>query len=395
MRPDERSCNLRMAAVQSPIIPVIADLARQHPGTISLGQGVVFYGPPPAALVAAREYGNAPEQHRYGPVRGQPDLLEAISRKLWEENHIRVGAGRRLMVTAGANMAFLNAILAIADTGDEIILPLPYYFNQEMAIRMLGCQPVFVPTHATYHLRLEALRQAITPRTRAIVTISPNNPTGAVYSEADLRAVNALCYEHGLYHISDEAYEYFTWGEARHFSPASIAGAEAHTIALYSLSKAYGFAGWRIGYQVIPTHLDAAVLKAQDTNLICAPLISQAAATAALGAGRDYSEAYRSSMAQVRQLVLRELEAVRDCCQMPTPQGAFYLLMKVDTGMDSLMLAKLLIREHGVAVIPGMAFGLSDGCYLRIAYGALEPESARTGIRRLVQGLRSLVSGGE
>jgi len=100
-------------------------------------------------------------------------------------------------------------------------------------------------------------------------------------------------------------------------------------------------------------------------------------------------------MAQVRQLVLRELEAVRDCCQMPTPQGAFYLLMKVDTGMDSLRLAKLLIREHGVAVIPGMAFGLSDGCYLRIAYGALEPESARTGIRRLVQGLRSLVSGGE
>ena len=383
-----------MATVQAPIIPVIAEWARQHPGTISLGQGVVFYGPPLAALDAAREFGNAHEQHRYGPVRGQPNLLEAISRKLWVENRIMVGKERSLMVTAGANMAFLNVILAIADVGDEIILPLPYYFNQEMTIRMLGCQPVMAPTDEGYKLCLDALRQAITPRTRAIVTISPNNPTGAVYTEAELRAVNTLCFEHGLYHISDEAYEYFTWDEARHFSPASIVGAESHTIALYSLSKAYGFASWRIGYQVIPEHLDAAVLKAQDSNLICAPLICQAAATAALEAGRDYFEAHRFLMARVRQLVLHELDGVRDFCQIPTPQGAFYVLIKVDTGVDSLTLAKSLIREHGVAVIPGCAFGLSDGCYLRIAYGALEPASAQIGIRRLTQGLKSLVSKG-
>ena len=392
MSPVAESSSQRMARVQAPIIPVIAELTRQHPGTISLGQGVVFYGPPRSALAAARRFGDTPEAHRYGPVRGQPALLEAIYRKLAEENRVPVGPGRRVMVTAGANMAFLNAIQAIADIGDEIILPLPYYFNQEMAIRMIGCQPVFVATDEAYRPRLEALRDAVTSRTRAIVTISPNNPSGAVYSEAELRVVNALCHGRGLYHISDEAYEYFTWGAARHFSPASIQGGEAHTIALYSLSKAYGFAGLRIGYLVYPEHLDTALFKVQDTNLICAPLISQVAAAAAMAAGRSYSDGYRGTLARVREGVLLELEAVRDFCQIADPQGAFYLLIKVDTRLDSLTLAERLVREHGVAVIPGIAFGMRDGCHLRIAYGALEPETAQAGIRRLTKGLKSLVS---
>ena len=194
-----------MATIQDPIIPVIARLVRQHPGTLSLGQGVVHYGPPRAALDAVRRFGDLPEEHLYGPVQGQPELLEEIARKLAADNKVMLGSGQSLMVTAGSNMAFLNAILAIADPGDEILLPLPWYFNQEMAIRMIGCIPVGVPTDDRYQLELDALRAAITPRTRAIVTVSPNNPTGAVYPESDLRAVNALCSEHGLYHISDEA----------------------------------------------------------------------------------------------------------------------------------------------------------------------------------------------
>ena len=119
------------------------------------------------------------------------------------------------MVTAGSNMAFLNSVLALADPGDEFILPMPYYFNQEMAIRMAGCVPVPVAVRDDWQLDVPALAAAITPRTRAIVTVSPNNPTGAVYHEADLRAVNALCARHGLYHFSDEAYEYFTYDGRR------------------------------------------------------------------------------------------------------------------------------------------------------------------------------------
>ena len=109
------------------------------------------------------------------------------------------------MVTAGSNMAFLNSVLAVADPGDEFILPMPFYFNQEMAIRMCGCVPVPVPSNEDWSLNVEAMAAAITPRTRAIITVSPNNPTGAVYSEASLRAINALCAQHGLYHFSDEA----------------------------------------------------------------------------------------------------------------------------------------------------------------------------------------------
>ena len=128
------------------------------------------------------------------------------------------------MVTAGGNQAFLNVVLGILDPGDEVILPVPYYFNHEMAITMANARPVLAPTDSDYQLDLGALRSAITPRTRAIVTVSPNNPSGAVYPEGALRAVNALCAEHGIYHISDEAYEYFTFDDARHFSPASISG---------------------------------------------------------------------------------------------------------------------------------------------------------------------------
>lgn len=382
----------RMAQVQAPIIPVVADWLRSTPGTISLGQGVASWPPPPAALAAARAFGDRPEQHRYGPVQGIPELRERIERKLVAENGLANLQGRTVVVTAGANMGFLNALFAIADPGDEVILPLPYYFNQEMALRMLDCVPVPVPTDANHQLDLAALRAAITPKTRAIVTISPNNPSGAVYPEADLRAVNALCREHGLYHISDETYEYFVHDEARHFSPASSAGAESHTIALYSLSKAYGFASWRIGYMLIPEQLHDAVLKAQDTNLICAPLISQHAAVAALDVGAAYCRAQLRSLQQVRDIMLDELRTVADCCHVPPAQGAFYCLLKANTALDAMTLAERLIREHQVAAIPGNAFGLETGCYLRVAYGALEPDTAAEGIRRLTAGLRRILT---
>ncbi|WP_208110054.1 pyridoxal phosphate-dependent aminotransferase [Methylocaldum gracile] len=380
----------RMSAVQAPIIPVIAELIRSHPGTISLGQGVVFYGPPAAAHEAIRGFFAKPENQKYGPVQGMSRLLELIERKLAAENGIRVGAERRIVVTAGGNMGFLNALFAIADPGDEIILPLPYYFNQEMAIRMLNCTPVFVPTDENYQLRTDLIRAAVNDRTRAIVTISPNNPSGAVYSEDALRTVNAICREHGIYHISDEAYEYFTYG-AKHFSPASVQNSEPHTISLFSLSKAYGFASWRIGYMVIPEHLYEAVLKAQDTNLICAPSISQHAAVGALETGSGYCREKLETIGRVREIVLDGLRNLADICRVPEAQGAFYLLLKLDTELDSMMVAERLIREHKVAVIPGKAFGLETGCYLRVAYGALEPETAAEGTRRLVGGLRAVV----
>ena len=275
----------RLAQVQPPVIPIIHGLIRQYPDTISLGQGVVYYDPPPETARALRNFWATSANHRYGAVWGIPPLREALIAKLERENGIGIADERQLVVTAGGNMAFVNALLAIADAGDEIILIGPYYFNHEMAVVMANCRTVVVPSDDAYQLDVPAIAGAITSRTRAVVTISPNNPTGAVYPRADLKAVNALCAERGIYHIHDEAYEYFTYGEHAHFSPGSLPDAGGHTISLFSLSKSYGFASWRIGYMTIPPALYDAVAKIQDTVLICPPLVSQVAALGALEAG--------------------------------------------------------------------------------------------------------------
>ncbi len=385
--------SLRMAAVQAPIIPIIGEWIRQTPGTISLGQGMVGYGPPKEATDAIAPFLADPEAHRYGPVEGLPALVDALRRKVGAENRLDLD-GTRIFVTAGGNLAFMNAVLAVADPGDEVILLTPFYFNHEMAIVMASCRPVTIATDERYQLRLEAIRAAITPRTRAIVTISPNNPSGAVYAEDDLRAVNALCAERGLYHIADEVYEYFTYDGARHVSPGSAPGAGAHTISIYSLSKAYGFASWRIGYMVVPQALAEAVNKIQDTMLICAPHVSQAAAIGALDAGRAYCDGHVRSLTNVRARVLDRLSAVADLCDVPTAAGAFYCLLRVTTSMDAMTLGERLIREHRVATVPGTTFGLQDGCYLRISYGALAPDTVDEGVGRLVDGLKQIVGPG-
>ena len=382
-----------MLHVQTPIIPAVAELIRIHRGTISLGQGVAFYGPPARAAERIGDFLSDPENHKYAPVEGTPRLIELIVQKLQTENAVSCDEKRRVVVTAGANMGFLHALMAIADPGDEIVLPLPYYFNQEMAIRMLNCIPIAVPTDERYQLKLDLIRQAITPKTRAIVTISPNNPSGAVYPAAALREVNSLCREHGLYHLSDEAYENFTYGEARHLSPGSLPGSEAHTISLYSFSKAYGFASWRIGYMVLPEHLYDSVLKAQDTNLICAPLISQYAAIGALEEGSRYCSEKLATIRGTRAIVLDALGRIDEICITPQTEGALYVFIKLRSHLHPMQVVEKLITQYRVAVIPGTTFGMECGCYLRVSFGALDPDTAREGAARLVTGMQAIVAG--
>jgi aspartate/methionine/tyrosine aminotransferase len=382
----------RMDAVQAPIVAVVGDLIRQVPGTISLGQGVVHYGPPPAAVNIAREAMADPETHSYQDGAGNRALVGAIEHKLQRDNGIDVARGSRVMVTAGANMAFVHAVLAITNPGDEVILPVPFYFNHEMAIQIAGSTPVRVPTDEHYQLDVDAIGAAVTPRTRAIVTVSPNNPTGAVYPEAALRAVSRLCQERGLYHISDEVYEYFTYGATRHVSPGAFDGAHAHTISLFSLSKAYGFAGWRIGYMAFPEPLENAIAKVQDTILVCPPVISQVAAVAAMEVGPAYCRRHLQPLAEIRDVVGAQLRSLEPLCTVPPADGAFYCFVRVNADLDPMKTAERLIREHRVAVIPGTAFGMTEGCYFRVAYGALQKATVAEGIGRLVGGLRSLLA---
>ena len=385
----ERS-TLRMQNVQSPVIPIVGEWTAAHPGTISLGQGIVHYEAPTAAVDAAAEaLQHDSSIHRYHSVRGIDCLLDAIRKKVTGENELQLEQAA-LVVTAGSNMGFLNAVLAIADVDDEIILLRPYYFNHEMAINLAGCRPVLVDTDSQYQIDGARLAAAITSRTKAIVTVSPNNPTGAVYSRDSLTAVNRLCRERGIYHISDEAYEYFHYGDQPHFSPGSLAQADGHTISLFTLSKAYGMAGWRVGYLVLPQRLELAVKKIQDTNLVCPPILNQIAATAALGAGCAWCRERIARFSNVRDLVLEKLDLLGDRCQVPRPEGAFYALIQLDSARSDLELVQTLIRDFGVAVLPGGTFGVQAGCALRLAFGALDRDTVAEGMGRLVKGLQCL-----
>jgi aspartate/methionine/tyrosine aminotransferase len=379
-----------MERVQSPIVAVIGQLMKDYPDTISLGQGVVFYPPPQEAIIALNQLWENPENHKYKYVAGISPLLSLIRQKIIQENGIAVNENNFIVVTAGANMAFINAILAITSAEDEIILQTPYYFNHEMAITMANCRPILVSTDENYQLLPEAIAKAIRPKTKAVVTISPNNPTGVVYSPSALAEVNKICAERGIYHISDEAYEYFTYNGVKHFSPASLPNSSNHTISLFSLSKAYGFASWRIGYMVIPEELSMAVKKVQDTILICPPVVSQYAACGALKVGINYSQKYLPQIIKVREMMLSSLEKISDICSVAPTEGAFYFFLKVNTKMKAFDLAKKLIEAYRVAVIPGETFGMNQGCYLRVAYGALSPEIAEEGINRLITGLTTI-----
>jgi len=381
----------RAARVQLPMVPTVTGWIAETPGAISLGQGMVGFGPPESALVAIPALLSRAETHRYQPDPGVPELRRAFADKLRRENGLRVDPERRIMVTAGANQAFLNTILCICDPGDEVILLTPYYFNHEMAIGLAGCRAVCVETDVSYQPRLDAIAAAITQRTRAVVTVSPNNPTGAVYSRDALTAINRLCSERGLFHISDEAYEYFTFDGAEHFSPGSLGG-DAHTISIYSLSKAYGFAGWRVGFEVIPEALFDDLLKIQDSNSICATALSQLVAIDLLRIGRAYCDEKTAEIAAVRARALESLAGIGDLVTVPEARGAFYFLVRIatDARLTATDLAERLVREHGVGVIPGETFGMTDGCYLRISYGALSMDTAMEGMDRLVRGLRAL-----
>jgi len=384
-----KEATTRMDSVQAPIIPFVGELIRENPGTINLGQGIVGYAPPDAVRTAVNAFFDDPTNHRYKLVDGIPELKSVIEQKLQHENSVAPSSARELYITAGSNMGFLQTVLAITDPGDEVIILSPYYFNHEMAIRIADATPVVVATDENHQPVFEMIAAAITEKTRAVVTISPNNPTGAVYSREMLTAINRLCRDRGIYHINDEAYEYFVYDGIEHFSPASIASSEDHTISLFSLSKTYGMASWRIGYMLIPAHLAAAIRKVQDTNLICAPVVSQHAAVAALECGRDFCAPHIARLAQARGAIITQLEQHRDSIHYATPFGAFYCLIRSEQQQEMIRLTRTLIEQHGVAAIPGNTFGLEDGCYFRIAYGALPHSEITTGMERLITGLNA------
>jgi len=389
----------RLNAVLEPVIPRLGDLMRRRPDALSLAQGMVGWAPPPGVLDAVRQALELPgfSLHRYGSTWGEPALLEQVARKLSSGNGLDL-EGAALVVTSGSNMAFAALAQVICDPGSEVILPLPYYFNHAMAVQLAGGVVVAVDGGPIPDPAL--LAAAITPRTRAIVTISPSNPSGVVLPRAVLTAINQLCASHGLLHISDEAYELFVHGSEPHFSPGSLAGAGSHTVSLYSLSKAYGLAGWRMGYAAFPQSLQPALAKVIDTFEICPTLLSQRAAAAALATDPAWAMERVAGLAPRRAQLLEAVQQwqargwpVRLWAE---PDGAFYGLLVVDGLSDgwgqphnSDGLMERLVLEHGVATLSGSAFGLElpGACVVRLSYGMLGDADLAEALQRLGRGL--------
>ncbi|MEB3260640.1 MAG: aminotransferase class I/II-fold pyridoxal phosphate-dependent enzyme [Cyanobacteriota bacterium] len=390
----------RLEAVCDPVIPQLGEWLRQRPDTLSLAQGMVDWAPPEGVRQAVREALEAPgvALDRYGATWGEPELLEVVTRQLQGLHGVDLD-GALPLVTTGSNLAFAVLAQVICDPGSEVILPLPAYFNHEMAVRLAGGLPVGVEAGPVPDP--EALAAAITPRSRAIVTISPNNPSGAVIPEAVLRAINGLCAARGLLHISDEAYAPFVHGRAPHFSPGSISGAAAHTATLHSLSKTYGMAGWRMGYAAVPEVLRPALAKVLDTLQICPTAISQRAARAALSTDPAWVGERVATLRPRRAQLLAAVEAWRQE-GLPVrlwvePEGAFYGLLVVDgleagarCGVDSDGLMEALVRMEGVATVSGQAFGLTipGAAVLRLSYGMLSGQPLTQALERLGAGLR-------
>ena len=378
----------RLSQVQSPVIPVMAELIRQTPGTLSLGQGMVAWGPPPSVQQAVAQALSEPHSlDGYGPVAGDPLLRSSLAQWLQQQHQLDL-SGSELLVTAGSNMAFNALVQVLCDPGDELILPVPYYFNHEMAIRLAGGIPVAVPAGVIPDP--ERLAAAITPRSRAIVTISPNNPSGAVLPRPVLEAINRLCAERGLLHICDEAYGLFGHGGTPIWSPGSACGSGGHTVTLGSLSKSHGMAGWRVGWAVVPQALLPELAKVQDTILICPPRLSQQAALGAIAAGPQWCHERIAGLQARRQQVLDALQRPGAPWRLlAEPDGAFYALLQLDSRLSADAAMAWLIREQRVALVSGSSFGL-EGCCLRLSYGMLGADELAEALQRLVAGLESL-----
>ncbi|MEM3341596.1 MAG: aminotransferase class I/II-fold pyridoxal phosphate-dependent enzyme [Thermoplasmata archaeon] len=405
----------RVSNIQSAVIQDIFALIKRNRGTLSLSQGVPFFGPPPESLEYLSNASKEPvAEHGYGPDAGEDELRETLGKKLLEENSIDVDWKRQVIITAGANQAFFNILMAVGDEGDEIIIFSPYYFNHEMAIRMAGLKPVVVRCRYEDEFlpKVNEIRKAISRKTKAIVTVSPSNPTGKVWPPSLLKEINRLCKKEGIFHISDETYEYFTFDKHVHYSPGSAPGASDYTFSIFSFSKAYGIPGWRLGYYTFPSYMYEDMIKIQDSLVICPSPLLQRAVLAGLNArGRSWAKAHLKEMERSRKVLLKQLRKCGIALDIIGGEGGYYLYIRIKpdvfegygegknstiekqtsctnikTPITSKELMVRLIEDYKIAVVPGYAFGMDD-LSLRVSFGNLTGKKIGEAAERLLNGL--------
>jgi len=339
---------------------------------VSLGQALPGFPPPAIALAAVRSALSAPDTHIYSSDAGILDLRTALCQQLAKQYQADVNPNTEMIITAGANQAFLLALLTLLEQGDEVILPSPYFMNHEMAVRSVGAVPVEAPLNEAkgFSLNFADIEPYITKKTRAVVIVSPCNPTGAVYDPEELKILARALLGRGIYPIADETYMQFVYDSARHYSLASLPEWRAGVLVVGSFSKSYAMTGWRVGYLIAPEDFIREALKIQDTMLICAPVISQQAVLAAVSQAWDYPVQFLNELNARRLYIFNWLKNIPALKWHPT-QGGFFAFVRVKECLDAQELANRILDKVHVVVIPGNLFGRAGEGFLRLSYGSV------------------------
>ncbi len=307
----------------------------------------------------------------YSENAGIVKLREKIVKKLKQDNNIESDVSQ-ILVTIGAIEGLASSVMALIDPGDEVILPSPTYSTHIAQVMLASGTPVLIPTleDDDFALDIDAIEKAITPRTKAIIYCSPSNPTGTVYSEQQLRQLAAIALKHDIMVITDEAYEYFVFDNARHFSIASIPAMCKNVVSCFTFTKTYAMTGWRIGYLHTDKDLIPQIAKAHIPLAICAPVISQYAAIAALDDCQDCVAEFRKHYISARDLMCQRLDGLNSVFEYRKPKGSYLMFPRIllDAGKDSMTFCKKLLREAKVSTTPGIAFGPTGEGHLRLSF---------------------------
>ncbi|MEG4206661.1 pyridoxal phosphate-dependent aminotransferase [Microcoleus sp. Pol7_A1] len=326
---------------------------------------------------------------KYGPVTGEPQLKAAIARKLRDDNNLNYQP-ENIIVTNGGKHSLYNLMMALIDPGDEVIIPAPYWLSYPEMVKLASGKPVIVRTDAStgYKITPEQLSRAITPKTKLFVLNSPSNPTGMVYTLAEIKALAEVIVDRDILVVADEIYEKIIYDGAQHVSIGSL-GQEIFDRTLISsgFAKAYSMTGWRIGYLAGPIELIKATstIQGHSTSNVCT--FAQYGAIAALESSQESVEKMRQAFAERRQVIFELLDAVPGISCIK-PDGAFYMFVNISkTGMNSLEFCDAFLEQQQVAVIPGIAFGADD--HIRLSY-ATDLGTIKKAVERLDKFVRSI-----
>jgi aminotransferase len=337
------------------VIREMTRLANLH-GAVNLSQGFPDFPAPEEVKEAARRAISA-DVNQYAITWGAKPLRDAIAAKFTRLYGVSVDPEREVTVTCGSTEAMMAALLAFLDPGDEVVVFEPFYENYGPDTILSGAVPRFVKLRPPeWSFDPDELARAFTEKTRAIILNTPNNPTGKVFTRAELETIAALCLKHDAVAVTDEIYEHILYDGASHIPMATLPGMQARTITINGMSKTYSVTGWRVGWAIAPPTLTSAIRKVHDFLTVGAAAPLQEAGALALALPESYYSAMAQGYAKRRARLLAMVEAAG--FRVHRPQGAYYAMTEID-GLgwdDDVAFARHLVEEIGVAVVPGSSF---------------------------------------